>query len=538
MTGTRMPTFLFASTLVALLCVVALPAPADSHARIVRLSYVAGEVQMDRGTGNGFERAILNMPVVYHSHIRTGDDGEAEIEFENGSTVRLTPGTEIDVDDLSITSSGDKITRLLLDQGLAFVQWKHSDGMQFNIQFGGHDLSLRKSSHLRIETGQDGSTVALYKGEAQVSGGAQGTVDVHTGETLTLNLSDERYFLAKSVETGPYDAWDQQRDSDRQVMVAQQNSSSYLGNSYYGADLGYYGNWFNSPYGNLWRPLGYGADWSPFSNGSWAFYPGFGWNFVSSYPWGWLPFHYGNWVFVNGVGWGWRRPHRWGGFSAFNGFNGFRHGGFAHNPALNPFSGSASPPVIASIPKPPVFSGFAGRSTLVNIGGGSAAPLIDPRGILSKRDPDLFGNGLANRVPRKGIVSGGVPAVTRPDLATANGIEHGRMQPATESNPVQNRNVPSRQVSGPATATPNMHPAPMSIARPAPVAPTSSHSPVPAMRPAPMPSASSHPSMASPRPSAPAPMHMGGSMGGGGFSHAGSMPSGAGGEHAGGARPR
>ncbi len=408
--------FLLPLALFALLCAVVLPAAADSHARIVRLSYISGDVQMDRALGNGFEKAILNMPVVYHSHIRTGEDGEAEIEFENGSTVRLTPDTEIDVNDLSITTAGEKVTSLLLNQGLAFVEWKHSDGARFDVQFGGHDLTLRKSAHLRIQTAPDASIVALYKGEAQVTGGAQGPVDVHKGETLTLDSSDDRYFLAKSIETGPYDTFDHQRDSERQVMVAQQDANSYLGNSFYGGDLGYYGTWFNSPYGDLWRPFGYGVGWSPFDYGSWAFYQGTGWNFVSGYPWGWLPYHYGNWVYVNGYGWGWRRPHHWGSFSAYNGL---RSG------ALNAYSGSASAPVAAAIPRPPAYSGVAGRSTLVTAGAGSSAPFVDPRGILIKKDAEALGAGF---VPRSAVRSGtsysSPVAATRPGLVTAQGAVH------------------------------------------------------------------------------------------------------------------
>ena len=48
-------------TLAALL--LTLPAFADSQVRIVRLSQVDGDVQADRNTGQGFEKAFLNMPV-------------------------------------------------------------------------------------------------------------------------------------------------------------------------------------------------------------------------------------------------------------------------------------------------------------------------------------------------------------------------------------------------------------------------------------------------------------------------------------------
>jgi hypothetical protein len=47
-----------------LLNVVSLTAPAfaDSQARVVRLSKVHGEVQVDRNTGRGLEKAFLNLP--------------------------------------------------------------------------------------------------------------------------------------------------------------------------------------------------------------------------------------------------------------------------------------------------------------------------------------------------------------------------------------------------------------------------------------------------------------------------------------------
>ena len=54
------------------------PASAESKARIVRLSEVQGSVQMDRATGDGYDKTFLNMPVVEGSRLKTGDDGRAE----------------------------------------------------------------------------------------------------------------------------------------------------------------------------------------------------------------------------------------------------------------------------------------------------------------------------------------------------------------------------------------------------------------------------------------------------------------------------
>src|SRR5438067_8511021 len=89
---------------------LALPATADSHVRIVRLSFAEGQVQMDRRDGRGFEQAFKNMPVAEGTRVATGDDGRAEVQFEEGSTIRLVPNTSVEFPAMGTRSSGGKFT--------------------------------------------------------------------------------------------------------------------------------------------------------------------------------------------------------------------------------------------------------------------------------------------------------------------------------------------------------------------------------------------------------------------------------------------
>src|SRR5579863_3047988 len=75
---------------------LALPAWADSQVRIVRLSDVHGMVQIDKNSGLGFENAFANLPITQGTQLRARQNGRAEIEFEDGSTVRITPGTTLE----------------------------------------------------------------------------------------------------------------------------------------------------------------------------------------------------------------------------------------------------------------------------------------------------------------------------------------------------------------------------------------------------------------------------------------------------------
>ena len=68
-------------SLAALIFALALAASANSRVRIVRLSTVEGTVQIDRATGQGFEKAFLNMPITQGVKLRTTADGLAEFEF-------------------------------------------------------------------------------------------------------------------------------------------------------------------------------------------------------------------------------------------------------------------------------------------------------------------------------------------------------------------------------------------------------------------------------------------------------------------------
>src|SRR5438477_9218095 len=88
---------------------LALPALAASQARIVRLSDVQGSVQIDKNTGLGFESAFLNLPITQGAQVRTHDRGRAEIEFEDGSTLRLTPNTTVELSALGLSDTGKRI---------------------------------------------------------------------------------------------------------------------------------------------------------------------------------------------------------------------------------------------------------------------------------------------------------------------------------------------------------------------------------------------------------------------------------------------
>ena len=289
---------------------------ADSQVRIVRLSTVDGTVQVNRNTGAGFEKALTNLPVTQGMKLRTQSDGRAEVEFEDGSTLRLAPDSAVDFPQLSLRDSGTKVSDVNIQSGTVYVNFGGAKNDELTLTFGHEKLAFNQAAHLRVEMAPDGITVAVFKGDVQVQG-PSGTLNVAKNRTAIFDLlSDEHATLAKTLEPDPYDAWDKQQQQyhDRYTVTASNTYSPY---AYGVADLNYYGNFFSVlGYGTMWQPYFVGAGWDPFMNGAWAFNPGFGFGWVSSYPWGWTPYHYGTWIFVPNYGWAWQPGGSWIGLNA------------------------------------------------------------------------------------------------------------------------------------------------------------------------------------------------------------------------------
>jgi hypothetical protein len=300
------------SSLAVLSCSLAVPSFADSQARIVRLSQVDGDVQIDRNLGQGYEKAFINLPVTQGAKLRTGQGARAEIEFEDGSSLRLTPSSVLEFPELALRDSGARTSSVALQQGTAYLNFKGDKGEGFVLGFGTESLTLKKPSHLRLELRDASATVAVFNGAVTVNGAA-GKVDVEKKHSATFDLAGSSpYTLANNLEPDPYDDWDKQLDNYHQ----QYRANSYSPYGYGASDLNYYGSFYNLPgYGMMWQPYLVGAGWDPFMNGAWAWYPGAGYAWVSSYPWGWTPYRYGSWTYVNSYGWFWQPGTTWRGWN-------------------------------------------------------------------------------------------------------------------------------------------------------------------------------------------------------------------------------
>lgn len=286
---------------------LALPAVADSQVRIVRLSDVQGRVQIDKNTGLGFENAFLNLPVTQGIQLRTQANGRAEIEFEDGSTLRLTPNTTVQFSTLGSDDAGKHASTVNLVDGRVYVNWLGKSGDKFTLDFSQEKVEVSQAAHFRVAVSSGLAEIASFKNDLDVVGPSS-TVKVAKKKMVTFELNDnDKATLAKNFEEDTYDEWDKQALSYH-AEYSKNNSTPY---GYGFSDLSYYGGFASvAGYGQLWQPYFTGIGWNPFMDGAWSWYPGMGYMWASAYPWGWMPYYYGNWMFVPGFGWGWQ-PGGW-----------------------------------------------------------------------------------------------------------------------------------------------------------------------------------------------------------------------------------
>ena len=396
--------------ILAIAIVAAMPpfahADAVSHARIVRLSFVEGDVAyQNQSSGSTWERAVANLPIREGFSLRT-DTGYAEVEFETGLVVHLAGNTQLEFTELNLTD-GHKVTSLKLDQGTLIATANLQKGDEVTIASGSGLVTVPRSGRVRIDSAQSQNWVTVFHGKADVVSGGSNT-PVESGKTLHYGpkiqngpaLQDgepNQSSLDRSPRTDAFDKWAAQREEAQEN--AQSNSGEFLRPRDYAfstADLYNYGLWSNiSGYGMAWQPYGMGGNWMPFSNGLWMFDDmSADWMWASAEPWGWLPYHYGGWVYIDGEGWFWI-PQDLGYFRGGNASFVNVGNQVGWTPTL---ATPVNPKKVRISPVTPTHVVFAG-------GGGKGVIVAGPRGVVGPTSPIRIGTKPVSTFTQTGAPS-------------------------------------------------------------------------------------------------------------------------------------
>ncbi len=276
-----------------------------SHIRIVRLSFIEGNVQYQR-PGEEWQDAKLNLPIQEGFALRTGD-GFAEVEFEDSATVRIATNSTLEFTGLALQDGG-RSTHLTIPEGTAIFNVKLKRGDAVSVATSDLTVNLPHNGRFRVDASPNASWVTVFHGKIEVNSNTGRVSSVNGGHTLrTDGSSPASIEVAANPPQDDFDKWVNHREDA--VSSSQSETSSIMQvNSYTAgfADMYDYGVWSNIPgYGSGWMPYGVGPGWMPFTAGGWQYMGVTGWNWVSAEPWGWFPYHFGSWVNAPGIGWAW-----------------------------------------------------------------------------------------------------------------------------------------------------------------------------------------------------------------------------------------
>ena len=350
-------------------------------ARAVRLSSVDGQVQVAQGKQVLAGSAVANMPLFEGSTVTTGDDGRAEIQFEDGSVARLSPSSSLTLTTLRGSGANGE-AEIMLDGGLGYFELQGgSQGGQIKVGFGDSAVSAGGFTVLRINLDSPPGELAVFSGNAHLERGSALTVDLHGGESVALSGTDaSRYTLNETIEPDSWDSWNSDRD---QVLTSEAAAKTGATKDYSNSanpawnDLDANGNWYNVPgQGNIWSPYeASNPGWDPYGNGNWMDTPGYGYTWISGNPWGYLPYQCGAWNWYNSFGWGWA--------PGMGGCNPWWGGGGYFGPNIGSGYTGYRPPFR---PHPPRHPGAHAGLIAVNrrqSGGGGVLPARERNGVVT-----------------------------------------------------------------------------------------------------------------------------------------------------------
>jgi hypothetical protein len=281
-----------------------------SHARAVRLSFVEGDVTVQRPDVQAWAEAPANTPLQQGFKLSTGENSFAEVQFENGGTIRVGQLSLLDFTELALAANGEKLTGVDLRQGYGTFHPLPSsmgDALKVGTPYG--ELIARGGTQFRVDLDEGMVRVEVFKGKVQVRSN-RGAMTVEADSVLILQPdSAEPEVISQGITNDDWDQWVADRESQMEIPPNGPPPHSYTGytdESAYGwTELLQYGNWSYLPgSGYGWTPRVHDR-WVPYSAGQWCWYPGWGYTWIGSEPWGWLPYHYGGWEFIQGKGWVW-----------------------------------------------------------------------------------------------------------------------------------------------------------------------------------------------------------------------------------------
>jgi len=282
-------------------CAVSIP-PALSDSRddfrIARISLVEGNASFQHQGDTDWAAVTINLSLQAGDRIYTGRSGRLEVEFDDGSVLRLAEDTDVE-----LLSLGENLIQMRQSLGLSTLTLRSS--IEYEVATPAASFTAVRKGVYRFDVVDNGDSDGIVrKGMLEATNGRFNT-RAESGELVHVTAGDSaKYLVSRYERRDDWDNWNDRRNAELNAYESRRYIPDYV---YVGVrDLDAHGRWCDvDGYGSAWVPGGIDAGWSPYSVGRGMYRPYWGWTWVSYEPWGWLPYHYGRWHHSVRFGWCW-----------------------------------------------------------------------------------------------------------------------------------------------------------------------------------------------------------------------------------------
>ncbi|MGD9346520.1 MAG: hypothetical protein PVH84_11685 [Candidatus Aminicenantes bacterium] len=276
-----------------------------------RMSYVTGDVFIERASDMGYEQGTVNLPVVTNDKLGTRE-GRAEIHFGKKNYLRIDRYTHVDF--AGLPTKGYDLVKLNVLSGSIYLRVNFLEREKdFEVHTPDASFYILEEGLYGIKVVENSETEIHVVEGAVEAAGEEGSVLVESEERLVASNGAFRtgpeYMYASYTDS--FSEWNNSRDD----LLFRPVQNTYLPSELYEyeSELAANGRWvYESSYGYVWVPHVYHHTWRPYYHGRWLWYPACGWTWIPSVSWGWCVSHYGRWHWRFGLGWYWIPTCSWG----------------------------------------------------------------------------------------------------------------------------------------------------------------------------------------------------------------------------------
>ena len=201
------------------------PSATLAHARVVSLSLVQGAVIIRRPGSAKWSRATLDLSVEEGTSIATARNSFAEVQFENGSTLRIGELSRVDFTQMALGARGGRVDHVKLAFGQATANvapGRHDDYVMSVVNAA---LTPLGKSEFRADLRRNLLRVEVFAGHLE-AGDSDQSVRVGKNQILALEGESQSSFRVTSpIHLDQWDEWVLGRDEQAALRAYRENAA-------------------------------------------------------------------------------------------------------------------------------------------------------------------------------------------------------------------------------------------------------------------------------------------------------------------------